>query len=71
VGEFSEVIESPAGYHILQLIELDTQRTLEPGALQTLQVKALENWLQERRSESQIEILVPLAASGSNHYGSI
>ena len=71
IGEFSEVIESPAGFHILQLIERDAQHPLEPGALFALQVKALEKWLQERRSESQIEILVPLAASGSKNYGSI
>lgn len=71
VGKYSEVIESPAGFHILQLIERDAQHPLEPGARLAMQVKALEKWLQEHRSESQIEILVPLAASGSIYYGPI
>jgi len=58
-GEFSEVIQSPAGFHLVQLIERDTLHPLEPDAFLAMQLKALEKWLQERRSESQIEVVVP------------
>lgn len=56
-GEYSQVIETPAGYHILQVIERDAQRLLDPGARLALQALALEDWLAERRQQSDIEIL--------------
>jgi peptidyl-prolyl cis-trans isomerase C len=56
-GEYSEVIQTDAGYHILQVIERETDRPLDPNALLALQQQALENWISERRSQSEIEIL--------------
>jgi len=58
-GEYSQVIQTFAGYHIVQVIERDPQRLLEPDALLALQSLALNNWLQEQRSLSQIEVYVP------------
>ncbi|MEW5870487.1 MAG: peptidylprolyl isomerase [Chloroflexota bacterium] len=60
-GKYSEVIETLAGFHILQVIEHDQQRPLDPGALLVLQARALEDWLAERRAQSDIQILVPLS----------
>jgi peptidyl-prolyl cis-trans isomerase C len=54
--EYSTVIESLAGLHIIQVLERDPQRSLSPDALLVLQGKALQNWLQSRREESAIEI---------------
>ena len=58
-GEISEVIETPLGFHILQVIERLPDRPLDPDAKLVLQSKALDAWLQERRGESEISILVP------------
>ena len=56
-GQFSEVIQTKAGYHILQVIERDAQHPLDSQARLALQSQAVQNWLDERRSQSKIEIL--------------
>jgi peptidyl-prolyl cis-trans isomerase C len=53
------VIETPLGFHIIQLIEKDPQHALTPDARLALQLLAVQNWLQQRRSESTIEVLLP------------
>ncbi len=55
----SAIIETLAGFHILQLIERDPQHNLSPDALRTLQNQAVRDWLAQRRSQSDIQILVP------------
>ena len=56
-GEHSPVIQTEAGFFILQVIERDPARTLDPGARLALQSKALEAWLAARRAQSKIEII--------------
>ncbi len=58
-GAFSPVIETLAGYHILQVLERDPQRVLSPEAHLALQAQALEIWLGTERSNSDIQILLP------------
>ncbi len=58
-GEYSSVIQTRLGYHILQVIERDPQRPLSPDARLVLQEKVLHDWLAERRSQSQIQIIIP------------
>jgi peptidyl-prolyl cis-trans isomerase C len=58
-GEFTEVIQTELGYHIVQVIEKDPQYPLSPGAYQTLQVQAVGSWLMEHRNQSDIQILYP------------
>jgi peptidyl-prolyl cis-trans isomerase C len=58
-GEYTEVIETSAGFHILQVIERDPGRALEPEALLTVQENALREWIESRRDQAQIEILIP------------
>lgn len=58
-GETSQVIETKVGFHILQVIERDPARLLEPDARLTLQMRALEKWLMDRRATSDIQILLP------------
>lgn len=58
-GEISPVIHSAIGYHIIQVISREPTRALSPDARRVLQHKALENWVAQRRSASQIEVLVP------------
>lgn len=58
-GQFSDVIETSTGFHILQVIERDPQRALTQDARLTLQNQALRNWLENRRKPSEIQILLP------------
>ncbi len=57
--QFSAVIESPAGFHILQVLERDPQHPLSPDARLALQTQSVVDWLAQRRSQSQIEITLP------------
>lgn len=58
-GQYSPVIETPIGFHILYLLERDPQHHLLPDARRALQVKAVQDWLSERRKQSEIQILLP------------
>ena len=58
-GEFSEIIQSEVGYHIVQVIAREPSRGISPDARRVLQHKALRSWLQARREAAQIEILLP------------
>ena len=58
-GQYSAVIESPAGFHIVQLIERDPQHPLSANARQVVQAQAVRNWLVERRNQSDIQVLQP------------
>lgn len=57
--QYSGVIDTLAGYHIIQVIERDPQRPLEPDALLSLQSQAVLSWLEGQRSQSDIQILLP------------
>ena len=58
-GEHSQVIETPSGFHILQVIERNPQQPLSPDARYVLQVQALQDWLAQRRSQSEIQVISP------------
>ena len=55
-GEYSQVIETIAGYSILKLIEKDGEHLLSPDALLTLQTRAIQDWLGNQRASSDIVI---------------
>jgi parvulin-like peptidyl-prolyl isomerase len=58
-GETSQAVETEAGVHLLQVIERDPAHSVAPDARLTLQIQALKGWLETRRSESDIQILLP------------
>jgi peptidyl-prolyl cis-trans isomerase C len=58
-GQYTPVIETPAGFHILQVLERDPSRPLTPDALKALQIQALQEWLEMKRAESEIQALLP------------
>lgn len=58
-GKISGVIQTSSGFYILQVIERDPQRPLEPDARLTLQSQALTAWLADRRNKSTIQVLLP------------
>jgi parvulin-like peptidyl-prolyl isomerase len=55
--EYSEIIETRVGYHILQVLERDPDRLLAPDARLGWQENALQEWIQTQRSQSEIVIL--------------
>jgi peptidyl-prolyl cis-trans isomerase C len=57
-GQFSSVIETRLGFHIIQVIERDSQRPLEAETLRMVQNQTLHNWLVERRAQSEIQVLL-------------
>jgi parvulin-like peptidyl-prolyl isomerase len=58
-GQHSAVIQTEAGYHILYVIERDPAHPLSADARLTLQAQSLQQWIETRRAESQIEIAAP------------
>jgi peptidyl-prolyl cis-trans isomerase C len=54
-GQYSEVISSNVGYHIIQVIEREEEHPLSPDAYLVLQEKALQEWLVAKRSAVTIE----------------
>jgi peptidyl-prolyl cis-trans isomerase C len=59
-GQYSGVIQTDIGFHILYLVERDPEHTLQPDARKVLQVKSIQGWISERRDQSEIQILLPL-----------
>jgi hypothetical protein len=57
VGEYSGIIESEIGYHIVKVLARE-ERPLSQDALLTLQRQALHNWLADKRESSTIEVLI-------------
>jgi parvulin-like peptidyl-prolyl isomerase len=58
-GEFSGVIETDLGFHIVEVIEHSPDRELSPQARLALQIKALTDWLAAQRTQSAVEIFLP------------
>lgn len=56
-GEYSQVIETSVGYHIIQVVEIDEDRRLAPDARLIWQELALYDWVDLRRESSNIEVL--------------
>jgi len=55
-GEYSEVIESSYGYHIVQVMEHEFDRQLTQDALIQKQKKAISDWLESQRASSSVSI---------------
>ena len=58
-GQYTAVIETGLGFHIIQLIEMDEQHPLSPQARRMLQIQALQDWLAARRSQGNIQVMLP------------
>jgi len=58
-GQFSDVISTSYGFHIILVLDREAQRQLSPDALRVFQHNALENWLTDRKEQSEITITFP------------
>lgn len=58
-AEYTRVIETELGYHILQVVERDQNRPLSPEARLIWQEKALLDWITMHRDQAAIEVLLP------------
>jgi peptidyl-prolyl cis-trans isomerase C len=58
-GQMTDIVETAAGFHILQVFERDPNHLLTPDARRVLQSRALKTWLGDRRSQSDINIMTP------------
>jgi peptidyl-prolyl cis-trans isomerase C len=53
-GQYSAIIQDEAGFHLIYVEDREPARLLSPDALVTLQEKAVQSWLIQRRNESAI-----------------
>ncbi len=56
-GQVSDIIQTSLGYHLLR-VEAREVRPLAPDVRRKLQLEAIQAWLQQRRAESHIQILL-------------
>jgi len=57
-NQYSDVITTDVGFHILLVVERDAQHLLSPDAYLVMQEKTLRDWLAQKRTESDI-VLAP------------
>jgi Parvulin-like peptidyl-prolyl isomerase len=55
-GEYSDIIKSDLGYHIVYVVARDANHPLSVDARRTLQEKKLADWLQNAKTSAQIEV---------------
>lgn len=55
IGEINEPVKSQFGYHIIQVIERDENRTLSSAQLEQAQQQRYSQWLDEQRASSDIQ----------------
>jgi parvulin-like peptidyl-prolyl isomerase len=55
-GELSGVVQSPSGYHLIQVLERDPNRALDATQLQSKRQQAFSSWLEARRTASDVKI---------------
>ena len=59
-GEYTAIIKSDIGYHIVYVIEREAEHVLSVNMRHTLLEQALQDWLTAAKASSTIEVLVKL-----------
>lgn len=57
-GQFSDVIQTDIGYHIIKVLERDPQHSLSPDAYLSQQELALKDWVTQKRTQATV-VLAP------------
>jgi parvulin-like peptidyl-prolyl isomerase len=55
-GQLSPVVQSPNGFHVIQLLERDPARAVPADQLQQQRDKAFSDWLASRRSSADVKL---------------
>jgi len=58
VGQYSDVVTTDVGFHIIKILARDPARLLSPDALLALQELALKNWIEEQKGLADV-VLAP------------
>jgi len=58
VGQYSDVITTNVGFHIVRVLARDPSRPLSPDAQLALQGLALKNWVEEQKQQADV-VLAP------------
>ncbi len=58
-GQYSEIIESGIGFHIIQVIEMQDDRPLIGDARRILLQRYINSWIAEQREKAEIVISLP------------
>src|SRR5688572_7938953 len=54
IGQYSDVIATDVGFHILRILARDPERPLSPDAYLSLQELALQTWINAQRQQAEI-----------------
>jgi parvulin-like peptidyl-prolyl isomerase len=57
-GQFSDVITSALGYHIVQVVERDPNRLVSPENLQLLRERAIQQWVEDLWARADVQRFV-------------
>jgi parvulin-like peptidyl-prolyl isomerase len=57
-GQFSGVVTSPLGFHIVQVVERDPARPVSPENLRLMQDRAVQDWIEELWAQATVEHFV-------------
>lgn len=60
-GQFSDVVSSSLGYHIVQVVEQDPERPIGPENLRLLQDQAVQRWIESLWARAEVERFVDTA----------
>ncbi|MCK6540174.1 MAG: peptidylprolyl isomerase [Anaerolineales bacterium] len=58
-GQYSDVIATNIGFHILKVLERDPNRPLSPDAYLALQEQTLRRWVQEQKRLANVTLFLP------------
>ena len=53
-GQFSDVVTSTLGYHIVQVVERDPDRSISPENMQLLREKAVQEWIRGLWTQAEV-----------------
>lgn len=54
-GQRSGIVSSPNGFHVIEVVERDPNRPLEPALLEPLKARGYSEWLTAQRSSAQVQ----------------
>jgi parvulin-like peptidyl-prolyl isomerase len=57
-GQFSDVVSSTLGYHIVQVVERDPERSVGPENVQLLREKAVQEWIRGLWAQAEVDRFV-------------